>query len=156
MNISTLQGLVNTLSTHIDNKDVANDAISKANVGWHIQHSFIVIAKIIEATKQSNPSNYKWKFNFKRTLIYSLKKIPRGKARAPKTVMPVELANAQTLHQLKEQALQAISILNTLDKKNYFSHPFFGNLKLSHTIKTLNIHTKHHLNIITDILAHKN
>lgn len=156
MNISTLQGLVNTLSTHINNKDVANEAISKANVGWHIQHSFIVITKIIEATKQSNPNNYKWKFNFKRTLIYTLKKIPRGKAKAPKTVVPVENATFEILQQLKKQALKSISTLNLLHKNNYFSHPYFGDLKLSHTIKTLNIHTHHHLTIINDILAHKN
>jgi hypothetical protein len=153
MSIKILEELVQQLSTHIPDRDVANEEVSKANVGWHIQHSFIVIAKIIGATKQSNPDNYKWKFNFKRTLVYSLKKIPRGKAKAPKTVLPIEAATTEGLQQLKEQALQAILILNTLDKKNYFAHPFFGDLKLSHTIKTLVIHTKHHLNIINDILA---
>jgi hypothetical protein len=155
MSIKKLEQLVNALSTFIEKKEAINENISKANVGWHIQHSFIVIAKIIEATKQSSPINYKWKFNFRRTLIYSLKKIPRGKARAPKSVMPMEVATTEHLHQLKEQALQAIAVLPTLHKHNYFSHPFFGDLKLSHTVKTLLIHTTHHLNIINDILASK-
>lgn len=155
MSTKKLEELVNTLSSYINKKEIENESVSKANVGWHIQHSFLVIIRIVTSTKQSNPKMYKWKFNFRRTLIYSLKKIPKGKARAPKSVMPIEVATPEHLQQLKEQAMQAIAILPTLHKHNYFNHPFFGDLKLSHTIKTLLIHTTHHLNIINDILANK-
>jgi hypothetical protein len=37
-------------------------------------------------------------------------------------------------------------------QEQYFHHPFFGHLKLNKTIKFLEIHTNHHLQIIHEII----
>jgi hypothetical protein len=42
--------------------------------------------------------------------------------------------------------------LKTASKDKYFEHPFLGKLKLKQTINFLGIHTKHHLEIIEDII----
>jgi hypothetical protein len=39
-----------------------------------------------------------------------------------------------------------------MSSDKYFDHPYFGNLRLNKTIKFLEIHTKHHLEIINDII----
>ncbi len=152
MAIKKLLLLTNELSSKINHYQKINPAVSKASVGWHIEHTYIVILKITEQLRQSNPDNYKWQFNLKRTVVFSLKKIPRGKAKAPKSVEPGTATCIETLNALQKNAVQQISNLNSLDKKNYFLHPIFGNLKLSHAVKMLTLHTRHHLNIITDIL----
>jgi hypothetical protein len=153
MGIKKLEGLITKLSTYIDKKDCVNENVSKANVGWHVEHSFLVVSKISEALKQSNPANYQWKFNVVKTLVYTLNKIPRGKGKAPKTVLPNDVITIENLNTFKVNALVKISELNSLSKNNFFPHPYFGNLNLPETIKFLNIHTQHHLNIINDILT---
>jgi hypothetical protein len=39
-----------------------------------------------------------------------------------------------------------------MSSDKYFEHPYFGKLRLNKTIKFLEIHTNHHLEIINDIL----
>ncbi len=153
MSIKKLEALIIELSTYIDKKDRINENVSKASVGWHVEHSFLVVSKISEALKQSNPVQYKWKFNFVKTLVYTLNKIPRGKGKAPKTMLPNDVITITNLNTFKVNALVKISELNGLNKNNFFEHPYFGNLNLVETIKFLNIHTQHHLTIINDILT---
>jgi hypothetical protein len=81
-----------------------------------------------------------------------MKKIPRGKAKAPKVVQPkANLDNEGLLNHLS-LTRNKIKTLETLSKDKYFNHPFFGDLKLGQSINFLEIHTKHHLNIIEDII----
>jgi hypothetical protein len=80
-----LHKLLNQLESDISSFDKVNLAVSSGSVGWHIEHSLNTIDQIVTACKNSNPSNYQWRFNFNRFLILILaKKIPRGKAKAPK------------------------------------------------------------------------
>lgn len=79
------------------------------------------------------------------------KKIPRGKAKAPKSVQP---KSDYTLESLQEKLLKTrskIAELQLLSKDHYFQHPGLGNMKLKQMIKFLEIHTRHHLKIIHDI-----
>ncbi len=153
MNVKKLEGLLNTLSSYIDKKDKVNVNISKTSVGWHLEHSFIVVSKITEALKQSTPANYKWKFNFVKIVVFTFNKIPRGKGKAPKTVLPSDIITIENLKAHTNNALEKISEIKGLTSKNYFLHPYFGHLNLGETVKFLTIHTQHHLNIINDILT---
>ena len=44
-----------------------------------------------------------------------------------------------------------IELLKVVSKDKFFNHPFLGNLKLKQTIRFLEIHTQHHLDIIHKI-----
>lgn len=63
-----------------------NYLVSKSPVGWQIDHSLKVINNIVLALKNSNPADYKYNFNLKRSIIFFRKKIPRGVGKAPKSV----------------------------------------------------------------------
>ena len=95
--MSNLKTLVNQLESHIVDFEKTSVAISQSSIGWHIDHSLMVINGIIEQLKKSNPENYKWQFNWNRIFIQSINKIPRGKAKAPKVVQPLEPATAALL-----------------------------------------------------------
>jgi hypothetical protein len=150
-----LSKLIKSLEEKIPMMDAANTQISSAKVGWHIQHSLLVVNSIINGLKQSDPNTYQWKFNLNKTLIFTLGKIPRGKGKAPKVVQPKEEITQATLLESVEKANISVAELNHVQKNQYFLHPYFGHLNLKPTIKFLKIHTKHHLKIINDILLVK-
>ena len=148
-----LQSLLNKLNSNISSFEKQNSNISNGSVGWHIEHSLKTINQIITACKNSNPTEYQWHFNFKRFLIMSVaKKIPRGKAKAPKIVRPEGDITLETLHLSLEKVNENLLNWESLDKNAHFPHPFFGVLNKKETENFLVLHTKHHLMIIKDIL----
>ena len=151
--MQNLHLLVNQLESNISQFETTNLAVSGGSVGWHIEHSLKTINQIVTACKNSNPSDYQWHFNFKRFLILIVaKKIPRGKARAPKIVRPEGDINQETLAVSVSKVRENLIGWKALDKNANFPHPFFGILNKKETEKFLVLHTKHHKMIIDDIL----
>ena len=146
-----LTPLLNQLESHIVDFKKTNVAVSQSSIGWHIDHSLMVINGIIEQLKKSNPEQYKWQFNWNRIFIKSINKIPRGRGKAPKAVQPLESSSVEILNSKLHIANDSIIELENLEPNNYFKHPYFGNLNLKTTIWFLELHTKHHLKIIEDI-----
>ena len=151
--MQNLDLLVSQLESKITQFETSNLTVSNGSVGWHIEHSLKTIDQIVTACKNSNPANYQWHFNFKRFLIMSIaKKIPRGKARAPKIVRPEGDINQETLAVSVSKVRENLIGWKALDKNANFPHPFFGILNKKETEKFLVLHTKHHKMIIDDIL----
>ncbi len=152
MKKNKILSLIDMLETKVTNYNKVNSNISATTVGWHIAHTLMVLINVTENIKLSKPEEFKSNFNFVRTIVFILNKIPRGKGKAPKSVQPNTVI---TLEQLKRNitlAKEKINELYTLDKNKHFAHPFFGDVKLKGCIKFLQIHTTHHLKIIEDIL----
>jgi hypothetical protein len=149
--MSNLKSLLNQLESHIVDFEKTNLSVSQSSIGWHIDHSVMTINGIIDQLKKSNPEQYKWQFNWNRIFIKCINKIPRGKAKAPKVVQPIEPATVAVLISKFEIANKRIIELENLESNNFFMHPYFGNLNLKTSIWLLELHTKHHLEIIKDI-----
>ena len=150
--MKNLDAIVPELATFIPNYNQSNRAISEVAVGWHIEHCLLVIKQITATVAQSDPKLYKSKFNIKRFFVFLSKTIPRGKAKAPKVVIPADEITIETLQESLKNTYQAIAYLKDCQERQYFMHPFFGQLNKKQTIKFLAIHTEHHLKIIRDIL----
>jgi uncharacterized coiled-coil protein SlyX len=150
-----LNNRIQELESKILYQDTLNPLVSKSTVGWHIEHSLLTINLVVNAIEKSDPSTYKRRFSFIRMLVMTTKKIPRGKARAPKMVQPNIDFTAETLKEHLEKAKNNIQKLQTIEPNHYFVHPYFGHLKLKATIQFLEIHTHHHLQIINDIINNK-
>jgi len=151
-----LKKLLIELENKIPNQELLNPIISKSSVGWHIEHTLLTMNLVIENIHKSNPENYKRTFNLNRFLVFTLNKIPRGRAKAPKVVQPkMDFTTDSLLYHL-EKGKTNLKKLNTLSANNYFEHPYLGQLNLKPTIKFIKIHTKHHLKIITEIIESKN
>lgn len=139
------------LYNYVEQAHQVNTAVSSVNVGWHIEHSSLVIIKIIETVSKSDPNNYKWKFNLKRSFVFCLKKFPRGKAKAPDIVMPKQIEKTD-FPALLIKTKEAIKKLDQVGHNQYFLHHVFGDLNKKNTFIMLDIHTKHHLAIVKDII----
>ena len=152
---NNLESLLNKLEHHIPNSESINLQVSQTTVGWQIEHSLLTINGIVSAVQKSNPKDYNWKFSLMKLIILATKKIPRGKAKAPKVVVPKALINNDDLQEHLSKTRDAIKLLEMVSKDRFFEHPYFGKLKLKETIRFLEIHTDHHLNIIEDIVTNK-
>ena len=147
-----LADLIKELESNIPDHEQINRAISVSSVGWHIEHSLLAINNIISALKNSEPGKYSWKFNPIRTLVLTMKNIPRGKGKAPEIVMPDDNIDEEKLKKHIQETLEKINIIERLNPDSHFEHPFFGMLNLKPSVKFLEIHTNHHIKIIKDIL----
>jgi hypothetical protein len=146
-----IEQLVSELEVYIPRQELLFPEVSSSSIGWHIEHSLLTINLVTDTVKRSDPQDYKWSFNFWRTIIMMTKKIPRGRAKSPKIVRPTADFNVNSLIDHINKTRQQIRILETCVPNNYFVHPYFNKLDLKSTIKFLEIHTNHHLKIIKDI-----
>ena len=149
--MKNIDAILPELANYIAHHNQSNKAISEVAVGWHLEHSLLVIKQITSTVAQSEPKLYKSKFNLSRFFVFLSKTIPRGKAQAPKVVIPTNEITAESLQESLKNTYQAITYLKDCEEKQYFMHPFFGQLNKKQTIQFLAIHTEHHLKIIRDI-----
>jgi D-serine dehydratase len=150
--MKNIDNIMPELANYITDYNQSNHAVSEASVGWHMEHSLLVIKQITATVAQSEPKLYKSKFNLSRFVVFLTKTIPRGKAKAPKVVIPSDNITVESLQESLKNTYQAITYLKECEENQYFMHPFFGQLNKKQTIKFLAIHTEHHLKIIRDIL----
>jgi hypothetical protein len=150
--MKNIDAILPELANYITDHNQSNQAISEASVGWHIEHSLLVIKQITATVAQSEPKLYKSKFNMSRFFVFLSNTIPRGKAKAPKVVIPADHITLDSLQESLKNTYQAIAYLKDCQEQQYFMHPFFGQLNKKQTLRFLAIHTQHHLKIIRDIL----
>jgi hypothetical protein len=153
--MSNLTALLQAFEANIPNLSVQNTSVSQREVGWHIDHSLKVINGVLKQIIGSDPKTYKWTFNKMRMLVFLMGKIPRGKAKAPKAVQPTGMITPEEVIAGIQQTKNLLEQAQNCDPKSNFKHPYFDVLNLKQTHRFLYIHTKHHLNIIQDIVAKK-
>lgn len=150
--MNPLHHLLLQLENHIPNLEKTNPNVSISTVGWQIDHCLLVINGIISQLEISNPTAFQPKWNFPKFMVFTTGKIPRGKAKAPKVVMPIQVATQNELKAKLEAAKNNVLKLDSFSENQFFNHPFFKDLNVKQTKRFLTIHTKHHLKIIEDIL----
>ena len=152
MKENVLEAQLEEMKSYVQHKAELNTKVSGAPVGWHLAHNLKVIQSILAALENSDPSGYRKSFSWKKELVYLTGWIPRGKARAPKTVIPEENFSEVELREQINSARTGINLISKHSEKAFFVHPYFGHISRDETAKFLVIHTEHHLKIIRDIL----
>ncbi len=140
------------IAEHFDNRKLKNEAVSSADVAWHLDHMLKVINNISSNLAQSDPEAYTYNFNIQRIVVHTTGVIPRGAAQSPKSVMPPDAVHLDSLHIQLALARQNMFKIDKLNENAFYSHAVFGNLNRDETRRFLEVHTKHHLKIIADIL----
>ena len=97
-----------------------NPPVSQVSVGWHLDHSLIVIIAIIQVLQQSQPSSYRWRPNLGRWYIFSRGSIPRGRGKSPKSVLPGEISESNLKLKL-QTTKEHIALLDKLHRRCHFT-----------------------------------
>ena len=150
--MTNIDRYIDRLEAKVSNFQTINVKISNASVGWHIEHTLLTLNGITDVLIKSNPKDFKSNFNFTRMMVFTMGKIPRGRAQTPAVVKPKGNISIESLVNHIETTRKKTKELEYIQTDKFFEHPFFGKLKLKDTVKFLEIHTKHHLEIIEDIL----
>ena len=136
----------------ISDRDRINKDISKVDVAWHLDHMLKTLNRITIALQESMPEHYRSSFNAARIMSLTFGFIPRGRAKSPAVVRPPDHILTKDIFSQLEEARKNINVLNNLDANAHFKHPVFGIINNATTIRFIEVHTKHHLKIIKDIL----
>ena len=147
-----LNVLLNQIESYIPYCERFNSDVSTVSVGWQLEHALLVLDSVSDTLEASNTSDYKFIFKPIRYVIMNLKTMPRGKGKSPDRVRPINEFDEKSLQEHLKTTRSKVEKLKGLDKRKYFAHPYFGNIKLNSAIKFLGIHTKHHLKIVADII----
>ena len=150
--MKSLVDLISELENKLPFIEQKNEVISQVAVGWHLEHSLLALIKMITAVEHSNPADYKWEFNLKRSIVLGLGKIPRGKAKVPDSVKPTAEINMINIKGLLEKAKQKAELFEKLNQDKFFTHPVFGDVQVKQARRIIAIHTNHHIKIINDII----
>lgn len=129
-----------------------NDAVSKVDVAWQLDHSLNVLISISRALQQSEPAQFERTIKPWWILLGTLYWFPRGKGKSPKVVLPDGEITQETLEEKLTIAREEVTHLANLPKDAFFTHPLFGNLKLKSALRFMGMHTHHHIKICRDIL----
>ena len=143
--------LLQDIESNIEHGAILNETVSKANVAWHLDHSLKVINSVI-VTLQKSEADYRWNFNLKRDYFLLMKRIPRGKARAPKAVQSFDEITPTSIERQLKTARFLVKEMEAMHPKTNFKHPYIGKLNLKQAYTFIAIHTQHLLKIIDDIL----
>jgi hypothetical protein len=141
----------NLIRENINHQEKENLKISKASIGWHLYHSLKVINSVCDALQNSKAGDYKKEFNGLRLFTFTLGFFPRGKANAPKRVLPPEIILKEDIQNQLSIAIRNVENIDGLDDNQFFTHPLFKQLNKKQTIKFLKLHTNHHLKIVKEI-----
>ncbi len=147
-----IENALDELESYIPLRDSIHPEVSKVAVGWHLDHSLRTINEIYKALNASDPELYKGDLNIGRSFLLLINKIPRGRAEAPKIVIPPDTIYSDSLYGQLATARDHIQAYEALPKKAFFTHPYLGRLKKKKALRFIAIHTEHHLKIIRDIL----
>ena len=145
--------LIDELETRIPFIEQKKEAVSQVTVGWHLEHSLLALIKMVSAVENSNPADYKWKFNLSRSVVFALGNFPRGRGKAPESVRPGEEITRANIIGLIEKAKQKAALFEKLNRDKFFKHPIFGDLRGNQARRIIVIHTQHHIKIINDIIS---
>ena len=149
---AVLNKLLLQIEHHIPSKEAADGTISKSNVGWQLDHSLKVFNRVSTILEKTEPNKFKKDFNMPRSVLFRLGWLPRGRAKAPQQVVPPEIILEEDLISQLKTAKTHLENIKSVDDKAFFIHHIFGYLSKAKTIRFLEIHTKHHLKIVNDIL----
>ena len=141
------------LQTSVASAALRASAVSEWSVGMHVHHCCLAMIGICQSLIASTPPTPRSKFSLVTALVFSSGRIPRGRGRSPDVVLPRQDISPAELGTLLDQSERILTEVHDLDSKTWFRHFVFGVLDRDKTLRFILIHNRHHLRIISDIVA---
>ncbi len=144
---------VENLRTSVASAALRAPAVSEWSIGMHVHHCCLAMIGICQSLIASTPPTPRSRFSFRTALVFSSGRIPRGRGRSPDAVLPRQHISPAELSTLLDEAERILTEAHDLDPKTWFRHFVFGVLDRDKTMRLILIHNRHHLRIISDIVA---
>ncbi len=150
--MNELEIALKELESYLENFEQQNYKISRKVAGWHIDHSLRVITDAVFQLKNSNPKRFVYSFNLRRIVLFFRKKIKRKSFKSSSSNRNFGIITFEELKSQFELTKNNVTTLEKLNQKSNYKHSRFGLLNKEQTCLFLAIHTKHHIDIINDII----
>ncbi len=144
---------IDELTTLADFAERKAEAVSAWSVGTHIQHLSLAMSGISKALLASSSPMPPARFSLPKFFVLLLGRIPRGKGRAPKSTIPEKEVSKEEVLAALAAAREGMVAAQSVPFDRWFQHPMFGPLTKDQTLRFVEIHNRHHLAIIREILA---
>ena len=141
------------LRSSVPNADLCVPAVSKWSIGMHVHHCCLAMIGICQSLVAATPPPPRSRFSMRTALVFLVGRIPRGRGRSPDIVVPRQDVSPAELLALLEESQRILAEVHHLDPETWFRHFAFGVLNRDKTIRFIRIHNRHHLRIISDIVA---
>lgn len=156
--LERLKAEISFFDSLVTTQDYNRKKVSQWSVHKQIEHVLIVNIKVLDLIL--SPEN--WVCDGKRKTLLGhialrVGTFPRGKAKAPKIVQPEGKDIAALLSEAKKRISKTTKALqeNIPNNDPVQEHPYFGSLSIKDWLRMLEIHQRHHIKIIKDILKKK-
>lgn len=128
------------------------DDRSAWSVGMHVEHCALATIAVVAALRGSaGPMPARRRIAPLRFLVLRLGRIPRGRAQAPKIVIPRADRSDAERRGLLDRAEAARREAAALPRESWLAHPALGPLTRDETLRFLAVHDRHHLATIERI-----
>jgi hypothetical protein len=141
------------LVSWVGQRDCFHAPTSSWNVGQQIEHCCLVIGGVHEALAKSQPPAPRARISLVRRGVFLTGRIPRGRAKAPKSVHPAAVPDRAHLETCLERAREQVEAIRALGADAWFKHFVFDVLRRDEALRFLQIHTDHHLRIMRQIAS---
>ena len=141
------------LRTAVASAALSASAVSEWSIGMHVHHCCLAMIAVGQSLIASTPPPPRSIFSLLTALVFSSGRIPRGRTRSPDVVRPRQDVSPAELWTLLDQSERILTEVHDLDPKTWFRHFAFGVLDRDKTVRFILIHNRHHLRIISDIVA---
>jgi len=149
----TLESEFAEVERHIAQRDRIAPGVSSVDVAWHLDHLLKVVSGIHDSLEYSNPAEYDGSFSIMRAIFFTAGRFPRGVVEAPESVRPPEKISTDDIYAQLKEARSNVSNFAAFDENQFFVHSEFGVLNRDQSLRLVEIHTRHHLRIIRDIVG---
>ncbi len=153
LQVNRILAQIRAFEALLPHRDVIAPTVSQWSVGMHLHHSALAMQVVAAELLRCDTAAPRWQLNPMRTLILLTGRIPRGRAQVPAAARPVpDLSEDRVASALKEAA-QSVRQLPDARADAWFRHFALGVIRARSVPRFLEVHNRHHVRIISDILA---
>jgi len=134
--------------------DVSAPSVSRWSVGMHVHHCSLAMTNIGRGLAKSTPPVPPGRRSLPRLLVFTLGRIPRGRAKNPPAVAPTPAIPVAELLALLDESAKHLEGTASLSPDTWITHPMLGPLRRDDALRFVRIHNRHHLKLVGDILKH--
>jgi hypothetical protein len=151
--VEIVLGQIRAFEALVEHRSAITSRISRWSVGQHIHHCSLVMVGVAEAVKRKRTPRPRWTPNLLRTMVLVSGRIPRGRAQAPREARPAPGLDEAGLASALSDANGTVRGLRDAPADAWFRHFALGVIRMRSVPRFLEVHNRHHLRIMGDIIA---